>query len=101
MERSDMLKMHGIIESQRQVDQGEAKQSMETVIGKHMYPQMTHDALELQYQGLRLIATLCKFDSNYCKGENHSDVNCIQRKSFDASTNAYMEYYLTAAENFL
>lgn len=77
MELGEMLQLHGIYDSSYTPQQLKHPTSSggNNASGNTPKPApMTPAALELQYQGLRIIHTLIEFDENYLKGSNHSDI---------------------------
>jgi len=67
MERSEILRMHGIndVGKKKSTDAGNERNKTEP---------MTNEALELQYQGLRLIQTLTENDETYLESSKHPGV---------------------------
>ena len=77
MERSLILKMHGINETAQfahRQKQSTEKKNINIHYDENLPSPMTSKTLELQFQGLQLIDTLIAFDKNYLKGSNHEDV---------------------------
>ena len=73
---NDILSLHGISEASSLIksDSNDKWQQTSKENNDNAPKRMTMDALELQYQGLRLIALLMSNDPTYLKESNHSDV---------------------------